>query len=167
MSARALTTALIAAAGLALSACGFTPLYATPGVVPGLSAIQVVVPQGRTAYLLRENLDDELGKDHTAKPAYRLNILVDERRYARGLLSNDVADRYELHINVAYTLIALDTGKTLKTGYVPVQVTYDSPDSPYAGIATQQDGQRRAAGDAAQRIRTDLALYFAGLNKAP
>jgi len=38
----------------ALAGCGFTPLYAAPGVAPGLSAIETVAPEGRTGFLLRQ-----------------------------------------------------------------------------------------------------------------
>ena len=44
-------------------------------------------------------------------------------------------------------------------------VTYDSADQPYAGIAAQSDGERRAAEQVAQRIRIDLASFFASQKK--
>jgi len=53
----------VLAACLLVSACGFVPLYGQAGVSGGLSTIQVKVPQGRTAYLVRESLDDALGHD--------------------------------------------------------------------------------------------------------
>jgi LPS-assembly lipoprotein len=43
---------------------------------------------------------------------------------------------------------------------VPVEVTYAATDLPYAGIASQEDAQKRAADEAAERIRTDLGIYF-------
>ena len=43
--------------------------------------------------------------------------------------------------------------------------TYDSADQPYAAIAAQEDGQQRAATEAARRIQLDLAAWLAG--KAP
>jgi hypothetical protein len=49
----------------------------------------------------------------------------------------------------------------LKTGTQPVEVTYAATDLPYAGIAAQADAQERAANQAADRIRTDLGVYFA------
>ncbi len=52
----------IGLAGLPLAGCGFTPLYATPGLSSGLSSIDVVAPDGRVAFLLRESLDDDLAR---------------------------------------------------------------------------------------------------------
>ena len=60
----------------ALSACGFTPLYAAPGVTPGLAAVQVVTPDGRTGHLLSEDLQDDLASDVGKPPLYRLALAV-------------------------------------------------------------------------------------------
>jgi len=146
---------------LLVSACGFVPLYGQAGVSGGLSTIQVQVPQGRTAYLVRESLDDALGHDARQAAAYRLEVTVDERRFARGLRIDDVANRYELQLKVSYGLVNITTGSVLLSGTVPVAVTYDSADAPYGGITAQQDGQKRAATEAAQQIRLELARYFA------
>ena len=159
-----LTLAKGLAAGMAclsLSACGFTPLYASPGVSPGMSAIAIEAPRGRAAYLLRESLDDALGHDASKPAAYRLKITVEERRFARGLRIDNVANRYELQVKVGYSLIDAQTRSVLMTGIAPVAVTYDSADAPYGGISAQQDGQKRAADEAAQQIRIDMARFFA------
>jgi LPS-assembly lipoprotein len=148
---------------LALAGCGFTPLYAVPGVSPGLASIEVHAPHGRTAFLLAEDLDRALARDRSASPIYRLDFTVTERRYPRGLTINNVASLYESHVNVSYRLTDLATGRLIKAGAEPIQVVYDVGDQPYAGVVAQQDSQQRAADEAAQRIRTDLAAYFAGL----
>jgi LPS-assembly lipoprotein len=154
------TLALIAL--LTLTGCGFTPLYAAQGgVSPSLSAIEVVAPKGRTGFLLTEQLHDALATDRSAPPRYRLNLVIRERRYSRGLTVDNVAQRYENHITITYELVDLVGGKTLKAGFEPVEITYAASDQPYAGVAAQQDAQERAAADAAQRIRTDLGAYFA------
>jgi len=156
-----LLSAAAALALLALTACGFTPLYATPGVSPSLSAIQVNAPKGRTGFLLGEQLNDALATDRTAPPRYRLDLVIHEHRYNRGLTIDNVARRYENHVLVTYTLVDLVGGKVVKAGSAPVEVTYAASDQPYAGVAAQEDAQERAAADAAQRIRTDLGAYFA------
>lgn len=45
-------------------------------------------------------------------------------------------------------------------------MTYDSADQPYAAIAAQQDGQERAAAEAARKIQLDLATWLAGRKPA-
>jgi LPS-assembly lipoprotein len=147
--------------GLTLSACGFTPLYATKGLPASLSSIEVVAPEGRTGYLLRESLDDALGRSPGATPAYRLTYTVDEKRDPRGLGPNNAASRYELSLKVSYHLTDLATSKDVKDGETEVFVTYGAADAPYAGIAAQNAGQQSAATEIAQRIRTDIAEYLA------
>jgi LPS-assembly lipoprotein len=150
-------------AALGLAGCGFTPLYAVRGVEPGLAAIEVNAPHGRTAYLLGQDLNDVLVRDRSAPPVYRLDFTVAERRYPRGLRIDNVANLYETHVTVSYQLIEIATGRLIKGGVEPIQVVYDVADQPYAGIAAQQNSQERAATEAAERIRTDLAIYFTSL----
>lgn len=149
----------LAAAGLA--GCGFTPLYATPGVASGLSSIQVNAPHGRTAFLLGEDLNDLLAHDLSKPATYRLDLTVMEKRYPRGLKLDNTADRYESHLIVNYSLVEIDNGRVLKTGSQPVEVSYATSGYPYAGIMAQQDAQKRAAEEAARRISVDLGAYFA------
>jgi LPS-assembly lipoprotein len=157
-----LAAALLATLGLApaLGGCGFTPLYASPTVASGLPAIQVVAPQGRVAYLLREDLDDALGRDKDAPPAWRLEFTLKQTRDPRGLTSNDVAERYDLGLTVNYTVTSVATGKVVHTGEVATQVFYDAANQPYAGIAARQNSQERVASDAARRIQIDLAAWL-------
>jgi LPS-assembly lipoprotein len=146
---------------LPLAACGFTPLYAVPGVSPSLAAIDVVAPQGRVGELMRESLDDALGRDLAVPPAYRLDLFYRTDRVGRGLRIDNVVSRYELVLNVEYRLIERAGGRELKRGRIKSEVTYDSIDQPYASIAAQQDAEVRAAADAARRIHLDLASWFA------
>ena len=151
----------------ALTACGFTPLYASPGVTPGLAGVEVITPDGRTGHLLSENLQDSLAIDRGKAPLYRLALAVDETRYARGLTTERLATWYELSVRVSYSLIEISTGKTLTAGMTPVSVSYDAANDPYAGIVAQQDGQKRAAAEAAQRIRIQVASYLASSSRTP
>ena len=72
-------------ASLGLSGCGFTPLYAQPGVVSNLASIDVVAPDGRTGFLLRQELDDALAKSRSGPAAYKMNLAISEARYPRGI----------------------------------------------------------------------------------
>ena len=156
MIQRALLLGLMA---LTLSGCGFTPLYGVQGVAPSLAAIEVVAAQGRSGFLLREKLDDAFGRNGQA-PQYRLTMTVNETRYPRGVRVDNVANRYELVLAVNYTLTAVGGGQ-VRNGHVQSSVTYDSADQPYASIAAEQDGQERAAAEAARQIQLDLAAWLA------
>jgi LPS-assembly lipoprotein len=161
MTVRALAFAVLAAASTALSGCGFTPLYAQQGVVSGLAAIDVVAPEGRTGFLIRESLDDAFAKNRGAPAAYRMNLSLAEARYPRGIRIDNVATRYEYVLTANYQLSSLPSGAVAKRGAVRVELTYDSADQPYASIAAQQDAQQRAAVEAARRIQLELAAWLA------
>jgi len=151
-----------ATATLALGGCaGFQPLYGEPGVVKNLAAIQVQAPQGRTGYLIRQHLDDAFAKDHSAAPAYSMDLNLAEARYPRGVRIDNVATRYEYVLTATYALRALPSKALAKQGQVRVELTYDSADQPYASISAQQDAQDRAAEEAARRIELELAVWLA------
>jgi len=150
---------LIAAS--ALAGCGFTPLYATPGVAPGLSAIESVAPEGRTGYLLREALDDVLARDLARPPAWRLLIDLKETRTARGRRVDSTASRYELILVADWKLVSTATGAVAREGSTRTEVTFDRADQPYAAIAANQDGQARAAAELARKIQLQLADWMA------
>jgi LPS-assembly lipoprotein len=156
-----LRIAAAAASAALLASCGFTPLYGTGGVAPALSSIEVRAPETRAGYLLREELDDALARNKSQPAAYLLTLAVNEDRYARGLRVDDVATRYEVALRVDYILTDRRTRRQLRTGGVNANVTYDSADQPYSGVAAFADGQERAATQAAERIRLDLARWFA------
>lgn len=162
MLPRLLPTTLIVGFALALSACGFTPLYGPQSVTKGLGAIEVVAPEGRAGYLLREKLEDALARDVNVLPSHRLVYSVKEQRYARGVRVDNVANRYELKLTANWQLKDAKTGQMTRSGTASAAVTYDSADQPYASIAAQQDSQERAAAEVARKIQLDLAAWLAG-----
>jgi LPS-assembly lipoprotein len=149
---------------LPLGGCGFQPLYAGPSapVASALAAIGVNAPDTRTGQLFREEFDDEVARSAGGAPRYRLDVAIEERRFGRGLRIDDTANRFELRLNVRYRLVNLSNGNVVTRGDEPVYVTYDVADQPYAGVAAHQDGQERAASEAAIRIRQNLSRFFAG-----
>lgn len=153
--------ATLALAATALAGCGFAPLYAQPGVVSGLAAIDVQAPPGRTGFLIRQHLDDAFAKDLSAKPAYHMQLALAESRYPRGVRVDNVATRYEYVLTATYSLTAVPSGALAKRGTIRIELTYDSADQPYASVAAQQDAQDRAAQEAAQRIQLELAAWLA------
>jgi len=157
---RALVLAAVGAS-LALAGCGFTPLYAERGVVSNLAAIDVVAPQGRTGFLIRQHLDDVFAKNRSGPAKYSMRLALAEARYPRGIRTDNVATRYEYVLTADYTLANMPGGDIAKTGRVRVELTYDSADQPYASIAAQQDAQDRAADEAARRIQLELAAWLA------
>jgi len=164
---RAFSTAGAAALALTLTACGFQPLYATPGVTPALTRIAVPTAEGRTGQFLREALDDQLATDRTQPARYRMTLEYDEDRYERGLRIDNTANRYEVALLVNYAVFDIATGAGVTSGSVRPLLSFDSADQPYQGIAANLDASERAAAEAARLIRLDLARFFAGRAAGP
>jgi LPS-assembly lipoprotein len=164
--------AVVAVVMTTLSGCGFTPLYATPGMTPALASIDVVTPvngsgaTGRLGYFLRLKLNDQLGRDPEIPSRYRLTTTVGQGRVAQGARVNNIASRYELDLSVSYVLSDGVTGEVLTRGKAAASVTYDSSDPPYATVAANQDAEMRAAEQASIVVRIALSHYFQTLAEA-
>jgi LPS-assembly lipoprotein len=168
----ALSVAGLTLAGLSLAGCGFTPLYATNGAGAALAAIDIRPPktntdykgtaEDRTSFLFKQSLTDELASRNAGPARYVLDTTLTERRLPRGVRVNNVANQYEVNMTVAYVLTDGATGKLVLKGSAPVIVYYDSADPPYAGTVGAQNGEERAAQQAAIQVRLALARFFAG-----
>ena len=151
----------LALAAPLVSACGFTPLYAEPGVGSSLRRIAVTTQDDRLGYRLREQLEDALAWDRASAPLYRLETQVEQDRRSLGRRIDDTATRYELTVKATWTLTPASGGTPL-AGTETVTTTYAAADQPYAAIAAQQDGEERAAAELARLIRLDLMQALAG-----
>lgn len=157
-----LIAASLSLAAVGLSGCGFTPLYASPGVTPGLSSIEVEQPQGRLGFLMREQLDDAFAHNQGAPPQWKMTLKLNESRSSLGVRVDNVADRFQYRVQADYALNDITTGRRVTGGTVRVSVTYANPTQPYAAIAGDQEGQERAATEAARQIQMQLATWLAG-----
>jgi LPS-assembly lipoprotein len=158
----------IGALTVALGGCGgFTPLYAAQGVSPKLAAIEVAEPDGRLGFYMRDYLQDALARDRNQPAVYRLSFGNRELRVPRGITIANVASRYEVDLSTTYTLTEIATNKVVTRGLVSVNVTYDVQSQPYASLSAQQDGERRVAEQAADRLRIELASFFASPRPVP
>src|SRR5260370_42027424 len=96
---------LAAACGsLALAGCGFTPLYAQPGVVSNLAAIDVMAPQGRTGFLLGQHLNDAFARNRGGPAKYAMRPSLSAARYPRRTRTHNLATPYEYAPTADYTL---------------------------------------------------------------
>jgi LPS-assembly lipoprotein len=173
-------TAPALAFGLLLGGCGFHPLYAVsdgPGgsMQQHLGSIYVEPIPDRLGFELRNKLIDLLdGKGESAGAAYSLHLTLEEKNEAIGVQSQNVGvcpgpgctsqtaiTRYNDKLTVEFELTDNRTGTVATRGVETGLTSYNVLASPYATLAVQQDADRRAAEDIADRIRIDLAVWFA------
>lgn len=152
--------ALTLATAPLLAGCGFTPLYATPGLAPAMSGIETIAPEGRVGALLREELDDALARDRGRPAEMRLEMSLKQTRTARGRRVDNVATRYELAATAEWRLTSLGSGQVVRTGATTAEVTVDSTDQPYAAVVAQEDAEARLAGELARRIQLDIGAWL-------
>ncbi len=160
MRTRVIAVVSITGLSLALTACGFTPVYGDAEVGSSLSRIAVTTQDDRLGYRVREQLEDALGRDARQAPLWRLQTSIDQSRRPLGRRIDDTATRYELTVKGSWTLTPASGGAPL-SGVETVTTTYAAADQPYAAIAGQQDGEDRAAAELARLIRLDLMRALA------
>lgn len=157
---------MLALVGFALSACGFRPLYASgpDGFGPGdsMAAIYVESIPERVGYQLRNHLLDRFGATGRCDgAAYRLKISLREQTLGVAIRPNASITRYNYTLQARYDLFPTDGTAAVKSGNVSALAAYNVATSPYATVVAEQDASDRAAGDIAERLRVELAVFFA------
>lgn len=154
-------TVFLALASLALSACGFQPVYGNQ--TSGAGAITVQQINGRLGHRLRQELDRTLrsGLPGVDDGAY-LQIKVEESLERLSLKSDAGVSRTTMVGEAEYSLFNSD-GIAVAKGEVLSQADYDVPNSSYGDIALQTDARERLALSLARRIKEQLILDAASL----
>ncbi|WP_419866835.1 LPS assembly lipoprotein LptE [Altericroceibacterium endophyticum] len=151
--------ALLAAA---LSGCGLSPMYQGGGngaVARGLSAVEVGPISGRSGWLVRNALRDQLGQGgHDTAPRYRLDVRLDEQLEGLGLLTDDTIGRERLTMRARYQLIDNQTGTILLDRTAGSDAGIDVVSSEYATIAAEKTAMENLAVEVANQIVTRVAL---------
>jgi LPS-assembly lipoprotein len=150
---------LAAALCLPLAACGFHPMYGG-ALAPEMSSIYVEPIAERDGYELRTALIDLLNSDgREGGKKYRLKITLTESSQGIALQNDATITRYNNNLSAKFELT--DTGGTvLKQGSQTELASYNVVTSPYASLVAEQDANKRAAQDMAERIRLDLGVWF-------
>jgi len=143
-----------------LAGCSFRPLYADNRLQPQLKSIYVEPVAERDGYELRNMLINLLGSDGQPRgKAYRLQITLNESNRGVVFKNNATITRYNDTLTVNY-ILSDPKGKEVTRGTQSSLASFNVAPSPYATLAAQQDSDKRAAQDIAERVRTDLAAFF-------
>ncbi|HSZ75373.1 MAG TPA: LPS assembly lipoprotein LptE, partial [Rhizomicrobium sp.] len=146
---------ILLCAPLALSGCGFHPLYGSQGTGPGagqlFSSIYVEPVANRVGYELRDRLIDLLdSKGDPSGARYKLKIDLTEDSSAVALQSDSTITRYNYLLKADYTLSDA-AGNVVTHGHESTLSAYNIVGSPYASIVDQQDAEKRGAYDLSER----------------
>jgi LPS-assembly lipoprotein len=150
---------LIVCACLAIAGCGFHPLYGGK-LQPQLASIYVEPLEGRDGYALRNQLIDLLGSDgREAGKIYHLALTLNQVSNGVTLQNDATITRYNDTITATYVLTDAK-GTEVTRGSQTSLSSFNVSSSPYSTLAAQQDSDRRAGDDLADRIRMDLGVFF-------
>ena len=148
---------VMAAALLALAACGFRPMYGPSSEAALIGPVQVAEIDGRTGHTLRLELTRLFGAEANRGGAARaLEVTLSEQVSRLGYRIDESAQRADLIVIASYRLIT--PGQPDLTGRLSTTVGFDIPDSAFGEITAQDDARDRAGEVLAQQLRTELAL---------
>lgn len=149
---------------LALAACGFHPLYGKYGNSSAdatFHSIYIEPMPERVGYQLRSDLLDLFNAPSAPTGAqYRLKIELKADEKGLALQENASVTRYSYHLTAQYKLMRAGGTDVIKKGTIHSLTSYNVVQSPYATVVADKDAQDRAAQDVAERLRTELAVYF-------
>ncbi|WP_300527091.1 LPS assembly lipoprotein LptE [Maricaulis sp.] len=141
---------------LALSACGFSPMYGSGSAAHNLSDIIVQTGEERVDFYLQEALLDEMGARNARGPM-RLVTRTETNRVGLGISADAVAVRFAVEVRVQYAIMEAGNSDPIMRGNVSAQASYNVASEVYSSVAAQEDAEIRAAQMAAERIVLELA----------
>lgn len=153
--------ALALVIALVLGGCGLSPMYAggsNAAVAQGLAAVDIPAIPGRSGWLIKNALEERLGVAGQASPAYRLDVRLDDRIDALGVLGDDTVTRQRRILRARYQLVDLATGAILLDATSGSDAGIDVVSSEYATIAAEQTALENLARSVADRMATRIAL---------
>lgn len=163
---------------LGLSACGFSPVYATknnspktgaatalhhaPSVQENLSETSIGLIPNREGQYLRNALIDRFYMNGFPDNArYHLAIQeIIEKTYNFDITADSEATRQQLKLTTQISLINNETKETLFTKSLLSIASYNILQSEFSTLITEQSARENALDDLARQIERQLTLYF-------
>lgn len=147
---------------LALSACGFRPLYEAGGsseaMQARLSGVEVAPIADRLGQIMRNRLLERLNV--AGSPEYRLTVVLAQATEGYGTRPDDAATQEQLTLTATVTFTKLDGEQVIFSEDLRARTSYDLVLSDYATVTQREDSARRLALELAERIHRRLAIYF-------
>ncbi len=162
------------AIALALSGCGFSPLYSggktlDAGPARELAAIDVLVISDRSGQQLRNALERRLERAGQVRKRYRLDVKMTETRSDQAFQKGGFGTRASLHVVAASVLTEIPgsdpedrtgTVKVIWKGETHARVSWNLLPENYAAVVSERDSRTRAMDHLAEDISRALAVYF-------
>lgn len=150
----------LTAAPLALSACGFTPIYSDGSAAEQMHGrIALGSFDGLDGFQMREQLESRLGTATAA--THRLDVTLNVDSDGIAITADGSITRYNLSGTAEFTITQLSGGVIFRDT-VTAFTAYNATASAYATRIAEQDASRRMAVTIADKIVTRLATSAEG-----
>ncbi len=160
--------ALLAAAFLPLTACGFSPVYGggQGGSFASSGPIQINeiratatsgAASGRTGHFLRQELVRSIGQGVPGFPSGVLDVSLRQNIERLAFAPDQAASRSDYVGMATWTLRGADGG-VVGTGSVEERASFNFADAAYADLAAQTAAQERLATLLARSIRNEIIM---------
>lgn len=147
---------LLASAPLALSACGFKPIYGEGSAAEQMHGrIALGEFSGLSGFQMREQLETRLGAATEATHVLSVDLNIGSKGLA--ITTDGSITRYKLSGSAKFTIRLLDGGLAAQ-GDVRAFTAYNATDATYATRVAEQDARRRLIVTLADKIITDMAI---------
>lgn len=149
-----------------LSACGFTPLYATNKEKGSYSERYAEISiaglsDSRNSQLLKSELDDLFHpQEYRPNPKYMLNVSLSSSTGAAVISQNRDISRYTVTMTGQFNLVDIASGKTLYSDHSTLSSSYDAAISEFGTFMGERDAQMRIVKEMARDIKARLLPYI-------
>jgi len=145
-------------APLALTACGFEPVYGTGGSASALrNTILFEIPVDQDGFDMASHLEQRLGR--ATAPIYALGITTDVASEGLAISGSNDIERFNLIGKSSYRLTRVNSEQALLEGTVNTFTAYSASLQPVATLAAQRDARRRLMIALADKITAELLIY--------
>jgi len=154
-------------AGVALSGCGFQPLYggttaSGQKLAAVMASVDIVPIPGRVGQKLRNELIfASTGGGNPAPTRYRLDIAIKERVVDQLVQITGDATGQVFELQATFKLINIGTGEVIYQGQAISRAPYNRFQEIFANVRARYDAENRAARTVADSIRTQVAAHLA------
>lgn len=159
---------LVLAAPLLAAGCTFRPLYRPSGSSEAnapsdqMSAVLIVPLGDRLGQQMHNALRNEINPGGQPRnPQYDLRVRLDESIDEIGIRLDETASRNDITLLASFNLVRAGSGEVLLSAQASVTDSYDVLASAYATDVAQVAARERNVRRLAQKVRLQLASYFA------
>ncbi len=147
---------------LLVSACGLRPLYSGGGggkVSQVLRSVDVAAIDGKAGWLMRNALNDRLGRNPSIPAQYRLEVELDDQISGFGVRRDDAVTRERRTLRARYRLVDAAQGTVVLDATAGSDAGIDVVSSEYATIAAENTALERLSKILADQIVARVALF--------